>query len=152
MQNGIRHMGNLMKDGSSVLRDFKACMYEYEDESEFEEAWDKMIHTYMTKDLSWLNGIYKLKAKWAKCHMKMAFTLGMRSTQLSESLNGDLKDYLKSDLDIVQFFQHFERVVEQKRQKELEAEYNAREKLSALSLKNSPLLKQSSTSLYPCNI
>jgi hypothetical protein len=51
--------------------------------------------------------------------MKKAFTLGVRSTQLSESLNGDLKASLKSDLGMVNFYQHFERVVEQKRHKKL---------------------------------
>jgi hypothetical protein len=66
-----------------------------------------------------------LKAKWAKCYMKNAFTLGVRSTQLSESLNGNLKAYLKSNLCIVEFFQHFEQVVEQKRQEELKVEYNS---------------------------
>ncbi|VAH55250.1 unnamed protein product [Triticum turgidum subsp. durum] len=42
----------------------------------------------------------------------------MRSTQLSESLNSDLKDHLKSDLDILRFFKHVERVVQGKRDKE----------------------------------
>jgi zinc finger SWIM domain-containing protein 3 len=73
--------------------------------------------------------------------MKNAFTLGVQSTQLSESLNGDLKAYLKLYLNIVDFFQHFERVLEQKRHKELEAEFNARKKLLTLGLKNSPSLK-----------
>jgi zinc finger SWIM domain-containing protein 3 len=142
MQNGIKHLGNLMKDGSSLLQVFKTCMFEYEDENEFEKSWEEMIDKYATHDRSWLDGIYKLKKKWAKCYMKNTFTLGVRSTQLSESLNGDLKAYLKSDLDIVQFFEHFERVVEQKRHKELEAEFNARQKFLKLSLKNSPLLQQ----------
>ena len=104
MQNGIKKLGNLMKDGSLFLRDFKDCMYKYDNESEFKEAWNKMIQTYTIKDLSWLNGIYKLKEKWANCYMKRVVTLGMRSTQLSESLNRDLKDYLKSDLNMDDFF------------------------------------------------
>ena len=49
-------------------------MYKYENESEFEEAWNKMIQTYTIKDLSWLNGIYKLKEKQANCYMKRAVT------------------------------------------------------------------------------
>ena len=67
-----------------------------------------MIDKYATHDRSWLDGIYKLKKKWVKCYMKNTFTLGVQSTQLSESLNKDLKAYLKSDLDIIQFFEHFE--------------------------------------------
>ncbi|KAF7824349.1 protein FAR1-RELATED SEQUENCE 5-like [Senna tora] len=31
MQNGIKHLGNLMKGGSHFLRDFKSCMYQYEE-------------------------------------------------------------------------------------------------------------------------
>ena len=149
MQNGIKKLGNLMKDGSLFLRDFKDCMYKYDNESEFKEAWNKMIQTYTIKDLSWLNGIYKLKEKWANCYMKRVVTLGMRSTQLSESLNRDLKDYLKSDLNMDDFFEHFEMVVGQKWDKELEAKYNAREKLPHLCLKNSPLLKQASQVYAP---
>jgi hypothetical protein len=33
----------------------------------------------------------KLKEKWDECYMKNVFTLGMKSTQLSESLNNDLR-------------------------------------------------------------
>ena len=32
MQNGIKHLGNLMKDGSSFLQVFKTCMFEFNDE------------------------------------------------------------------------------------------------------------------------
>jgi zinc finger SWIM domain-containing protein 3 len=58
--------------------------------------------------------------------MKDVFTLGMRSTQLSESLNSELKRYFKSDFDIIRFLKHFERVVEDKRNDELNAEYESR--------------------------
>ena len=61
-------------------------MFEYDDEAEFENAWDKMIQKYNVGSISWLDGIYKLKTKWARCHMK------------NESLNSDLKAYLKSNL------------------------------------------------------
>jgi zinc finger SWIM domain-containing protein 3 len=149
LQNVTKHVGNLMKDGSFFLRDFKDCMFEYEDETEFENAWDKMIQTYNGEHLSWLDGIYKLKTKWAKCHVKGVFTLGVGSTQLNESLSGDLKAYLKPDLDVVRFFEHFERVVEQKRHKELKTEFNARQKLPTLSLKNSPVLKQAAQTYTP---
>ena len=46
--------------------------------------------------------------------MKNEFTLRVQNTQLSESLNKDLKDYLKSDLNVAEFFAHFDWVIEQK--------------------------------------
>ena len=101
-----------------------------------------MIDIYAIHDRTWLDTIYKLKGKWAKCYMKNEFTLEIRSTQLSENLNGDLKDYLKSDLDVAEFFEHFDRVIEQKRERELQVEFNDRQKFPQLGLKNSPLLKK----------
>ncbi|KAK2650416.1 hypothetical protein Ddye_017905 [Dipteronia dyeriana] len=49
----------------------------------------------------------------------------MRSTQISESFNANLKDYLKPNLNVEQFFMHFEMVVNDKRYKELEVEYDS---------------------------
>ncbi|KAK3193567.1 hypothetical protein Dsin_024877 [Dipteronia sinensis] len=49
----------------------------------------------------------------------------MKSTQLSESFNASLKDYLKFDHNLPQLFMHFERMVNDKWYKELEAEYDS---------------------------
>ena len=40
-------------------------MFEYDDEVEFEKAWDEMIQKYDVGSVSWLDNIYKLKTKWA---------------------------------------------------------------------------------------
>jgi len=57
MQNGIKHLGNLMKDGFHLLREFKSCMFDYKDETEFENAWEKMIQTYNGGSVRWLDDI-----------------------------------------------------------------------------------------------
>ncbi|KAF7844005.1 protein FAR1-RELATED SEQUENCE 5-like [Senna tora] len=41
MQNGIKHLGNLMKNGSHFLKDFKTCMFGYDEEAQFEVAWSR---------------------------------------------------------------------------------------------------------------
>jgi len=99
----------------SILSDFSACMYEYEDEATFEHAF-QLMRTKASKQ-TWLDSIYKVREKWAECYMQDVFTLGMRSTQLSESLNSELKRHFKSDFDIIRFLKHFERVVADKRKK-----------------------------------
>nr|AAP55110.2 transposon protein, putative, unclassified, expressed [Oryza sativa Japonica Group] len=83
----------------SILADFSACMFEYEDEETFEQAFNT-IRAKASKQ-SWLDSIYRVKEKWAECYMKDVFALGMRSTQLSESLNSELKRHFKSDFDII---------------------------------------------------
>ena len=68
------------------------------------------------------------------------FFAGKKSTQLSESFNSLLKDYLKSDLDIVQFFKHFQRAVDDVRYNEVRANYDMSQKIPTLKV-NVPLLR-----------
>jgi transposase-like protein len=78
MQNAVKHLVQPDKEESSILSDFSACMYEYEDEATFEHAFN-IMRTKATKQ-TWLDSIYKVKEKWAECYMQDVFTLGMRST------------------------------------------------------------------------
>jgi zinc finger SWIM domain-containing protein 3 len=105
----------------------------YEYEATFEEAFNKM-RSKASKQ-TWLDSIYKEKEKWDECYMMDVFTLGMRSTQLSESLNSDLKRHFKSDFDIIRFLKQFERVVEYKRKKELQSEFDSRKKLPRIKMR-----------------
>ncbi|KAK2972760.1 hypothetical protein RJ640_019408 [Escallonia rubra] len=142
MQNAIKHLGNLMKDDSCFLSDFKALMFEYEDVTKFEKEWEALLKKYKVHGHSWLERTYTLKEKWARCYMKTTVTLGMRSTQLSESMNAKLKKSLKSKLDIPTFFKLFAMVESDKRYREVEAEYNAKEKMPRVKVSCLPLLKQ----------
>ena len=143
MQNAVKHLCSVKGQGndegeegedrdededeeSHILSDFSACMYGYEDKTKFEEAFD--ILRSKVHNQTWLDSIYKVKEKWAECYMRDVFSLGVRSTQLSESFNNSLKNHLKSDFDIIRFLKHFERSVQEKRDKELESEFDARRK------------------------
>ena len=129
-----------------ILSDFSACMYGYEDKEAFEEAFD-IMRTKVHKQ-TWLDSIYKVKEKWAECYIRDVFSLGVRSTQLSESLNNALKNHLKSDFDIVRFLRHFERAMEDKRTKELESEFEARKNIPR-RLMCTPMLVQASKVYTP---
>lgn len=92
-QNGMEHLGNLMKGDSHFLRDFNKCMYDYKDEEQFEEGLRTIIK-YCVKKNTRLQKVYTLKEKWAHCYMMKALTLGMQSTQPSESINAHIKSYM----------------------------------------------------------
>uniref|UniRef100_A0ACD5VGC8 Uncharacterized protein n=1 Tax=Avena sativa TaxID=4498 RepID=A0ACD5VGC8_AVESA len=131
---------------SSILTDFGTCMYGYEDKAAFEEAFNNMrckVHKQ-----TWLDSIYKVKEKWAECFMRDVFSLGVRSTQLSESFNNSLKNHLKSDFHIVRFLKHFERTVEDKRNKELQSEFQARKNIPRMKM-STPMLVQASEVFTP---
>ncbi|WVZ78630.1 hypothetical protein U9M48_026311 [Paspalum notatum var. saurae] len=141
-----KHLSEGSEKEPSILADFSACMYEYEDEATFEHAFNIMRTKACKK--SWLDSIYKLKEKWAECYMKDVYTLGMRSTQLSASLNAELKRHFKSDFDIIRFLKHFERVVQDKRNNELNAEFESRKKLPRIKMWT-PMLIQASKLYTP---
>ena len=94
-----------------------------EDENEFLIAWDSMLDEYDAQGNSWLKSIFELRHKRVYAYVRQARFAEMKSTQLSESFNATLKDYLKSYLNMPQFFMHFERMVNDKRYKELETKY-----------------------------
>jgi zinc finger SWIM domain-containing protein 3 len=89
-----------------------------------------------------------VKEKWAECYMRDVFSLGVRSTQISESFNNALKNHLKSYFDIVRFLKHFERTVEEKRSRELEFEFEARKKIPRRLMCTPMLVQASKQSLH----
>ena len=82
-----------------------------------------MLTEYNVHETDWFKRIFEARKKWAYAYVRGIWCAGLQTTQISESINSDLKDYLKSDHDLVQCFKHFERVLNDKRYKELEAEY-----------------------------
>jgi zinc finger SWIM domain-containing protein 3 len=135
-QNAIRHVNHLYQKNSQFNSDFEACIDLHEEEGEFLKAWDSLLVEHNVLEGSWLHMIFQLKEKWAWTYVRKTFIAGMRSTQLSESFNADLKNYLKSDLNLVQFFTHFKRAVNAKRNNESEAEYDSKHKLPKVKMKN----------------
>ncbi|KAM3233315.1 hypothetical protein P3L10_018674 [Capsicum annuum] len=62
-----------------------------------------MLDKYKLEDNSWLKATFAIWEKWLMTYGRNTFLASMQSTQLSESFNGSLRGYLKSDLDIVRF-------------------------------------------------
>ncbi|XP_074283618.1 protein FAR-RED IMPAIRED RESPONSE 1-like [Silene latifolia] len=125
------------------------CIDVYEKEDEFLRAWDALLVQHGLPTKSWLETIFEVKEKWAWAYVISAFTPGMRSTQLSENLNSHLKSHLKSDLNLVEFFTHFERVVNAKRYNESKAEYDSIHKLPRLKMEKALMLIQAGNLYTP---
>ena len=150
-KNALKHLGNLMKEDSNnhFLGKFNWCMYGIEEEQMFEESWKALLQKYNVEDNSWLTSIYNLKEKWATCYMKNSMTLGMRSTQLSESINSFIKSSTDPDMNIYKCLRAFERVLVDKRYNELKSDFNSRQKLPNLLVKSSPMLQHLSQVYTP---
>ncbi|GMP41800.1 hypothetical protein CsSME_00011773 [Camellia sinensis var. sinensis] len=133
MQNAVKHVSCLFGD-VGVKGVFAKFMHEIDDEEEFRIRWDQMLDRYDAHNNHWLKQTFGVKDKWGWPYVMNSWAAGMSTTQLSESFNACLKDYLNCDHNLMEFFMHFERVLYDKRYKELEAEYNLSQKLPRISI------------------
>ncbi|KAI8555696.1 hypothetical protein RHMOL_Rhmol05G0194300 [Rhododendron molle] len=148
-QNALKHLGHLFNAESDFGKELNACIFGYEEPDELKKAWETLVQKYNLKDNTWMAKTWEIKEKWAHVYMRWSFTTGMRSTQLSESLNAKLKKCLKSDLNIVQFFTQWDTIVLEKRYEESKAIFNSRKKFQRTKLKESPILIQVSQVYSP---
>nr|XP_033517423.1 protein FAR1-RELATED SEQUENCE 5-like [Nicotiana tomentosiformis] len=134
-QNAFKHFNHIFRAYKSFSSDFSKLLYYYEYEDDFLNAWEKMLEKYDLKDNSWLKNTFDIREKWSMTYGRNVFSVGMRSTQLSESFNGSLRSYFKSDLDIVQFFKHFQRAVDDKCANESKLNFDMTQRIFVLKVK-----------------
>ncbi|TXG61125.1 hypothetical protein EZV62_012488 [Acer yangbiense] len=101
MQNALKHMNSVFRGPSRVKDVLSAFMNDTEEEEEFLTTWSQMIDQYNVHNNNRLSSIFDVRAKWAYAYVRRAWSVGMRSTQLSESFNASLKDYLNSGINMV---------------------------------------------------
>ncbi|XP_028118903.1 protein FAR-RED ELONGATED HYPOCOTYL 3-like [Camellia sinensis] len=134
-QNAIKHLGSkYVGDHGGIGAELSKFIYNYEDEECFCIAWEEMLDRFDVHDNSWLPTIYGVREKWAKPYVMTVWSAWANTTQVSKSFNAKLRNFLQSDLGIVHFFKHFERVVDDINHIELECEYASRQKLPRIGL------------------
>ncbi|XP_059654200.1 protein FAR1-RELATED SEQUENCE 5-like [Cornus florida] len=122
MQNAQKHLGFLFRRAQGFKKMLSKLMFQIEEEEEFTREWNLMITEYGVVGNIWFTNLLGLKHRWAMTFIKRAWSAGIHSTQLSESFNSCLKAYLSSQLILLDFFTHFERLLSDKRYKEYVAE------------------------------
>ncbi|CAN1163439.1 hypothetical protein LINPERPRIM_LOCUS32656 [Linum perenne] len=75
-------------------------MYNVENESEFEEHWKILLETCPRTKGNWTNSLYKLKEKWSSAWIRNQFCAGMKTSQMSETCNRNLRLYLNSTTNL----------------------------------------------------
>ncbi|KAK3212080.1 hypothetical protein Dsin_016786 [Dipteronia sinensis] len=115
MQNALKYVNVVFRGPGGVKSILSKFIDDIEEENQFLIAWNEMLEKYNAQNNNWLKSIFNIREKWAYAYVRHVWSTGMKSMQLSESFNANLKDYLKSDLNVEQFFMHFGRVVNDKR-------------------------------------
>ncbi|XP_050217789.1 protein FAR1-RELATED SEQUENCE 5-like [Mercurialis annua] len=131
-QNAAKNLSHVFHSSKQFAYDFSSCVYGYEEEDKWLQAWDDMLDKYMLTDNKWCNGIFEVRKKWAMVYGRHMFTADMMSTQRSESMNNVLKKYLDAKNNFMHFFDNYNRLLSNKRYEELLIEFKMRERVPIL--------------------
>ncbi|RWR74470.1 protein FAR1-RELATED SEQUENCE 5-like protein [Cinnamomum micranthum f. kanehirae] len=122
-QSALNHLRCVFSASRTFSDDFRKCVYDYEEEDEFLQAWDNMIKKYSLVDNTWLQQLFNERERWAVVYGKDTFCADMKSILRTESLNNELERYLHPSRNILQFFEDFQRMVDERHCAELKANF-----------------------------
>ncbi|XP_022883667.1 protein FAR1-RELATED SEQUENCE 5-like [Olea europaea var. sylvestris] len=112
-------------DKASIFSAIHQLVYDSQNIEEFELGWKEMIETYELIDNEWLSGLYVNRGRWVPCFLKMAFWVGMSTTQQSESMNAFFDDYVHLKTSLKQFVEQYKRTLRSKVEKEFQADFKS---------------------------
>lgn len=131
-QNALKQLGHVFVGSGSFINDLSSCFFDHEEEDDFITAWKAMLDVYGLWENDWLHEIFEYREKWAIAYGRHNFCADIRSAQLRENFTANLKKYLKSDSDVIPFFKHLGKVVNDWHYKELEANYDMSQRMPRL--------------------
>ncbi|XP_061999146.1 protein FAR1-RELATED SEQUENCE 2-like [Rosa rugosa] len=129
-----KHLSNVtFEKFKDFAEDFSSIIYDYEDVEDFLIAWKKMLEKYNLQENKWLGRLFDLKEKWALVYGRETFCADITTTQRSESMNNSIKKYVSYKYDLLRFFRHFQRLLDDRRYNESVADFKASQTTPALS-------------------
>ncbi|WOG92501.1 hypothetical protein DCAR_0311770 [Daucus carota subsp. sativus] len=132
-QNAAKHLKGIFDKFKSFAKEFCSCVYDHDEVSEFIRAWDDMLEKYNLKDNEWLIKFYENKEKWPLVYGCETFLADMSTTQHSESMNSMVKQYISYKHDLLQFFQHFQSLLDDRCYDEYKADTKSSINMPSLS-------------------
>ncbi|KAE8796484.1 protein FAR1-RELATED SEQUENCE 5-like [Hordeum vulgare] len=123
------------------------CVYDYEDEEGFLVGWRTMLEKYDLRNNEWLHELFEDRDKWASAYNQHVFTADIKSSLQLESVSNVLRKYLSPQFDFLSSFKHYERVLDENRYAELQADFHA--SLSFSRIPPSKMLKQAANIYTP---
>ncbi|XP_038970414.1 protein FAR1-RELATED SEQUENCE 4-like isoform X1 [Phoenix dactylifera] len=131
-QDASKRLSHVFEGSETFALDISRCLYDCEDEEEFLLAWETMLERYDLKDNEWLGKLYEEREKWALVYRREIFCADIANALRNENLNTVLKEYLKLETDLLSFFNQYDRLVEERRYAEQQANYQANQGTSRI--------------------
>ncbi|KAE8779965.1 putative transposase [Hordeum vulgare] len=141
---GVEDMANTVL---YVESDEARCVYDYEDEEGFLVGWRTMLEKYDLRNNEWLHELFEYRDKWASAYNQHVFTADIKSSLQLESVSNVLRKYLSPQFDFLSSFKHYERVLDENRYAELQADFHASQSFPRIP--PSKMLKQAANIYTP---
>ncbi|KAG0478127.1 hypothetical protein HPP92_012846 [Vanilla planifolia] len=124
-QNAAKLLNHVFQGSKNFAKDFGRCIYDYEEEEDFLLAWRTIVEKYELGNNEWLCRLFDDREKWAVAYNRHIFCADIKSNLQIENLCNVLKKYLSPQLDLLSFFKQYERLVDEHRYSELQADFHA---------------------------
>ncbi|KAK2661581.1 hypothetical protein Ddye_000155 [Dipteronia dyeriana] len=128
----LRQLNHRFVGSDSFINDLCSCFFDHEEGEDFVNAWKVMLDVYGLWENEWLDNIFKDREKWAIAYQRHIFCADLKTAQLHEDFTANLRKYLKSDSDVLSFFKHVGKMVNDWHYKELEANYDMNQHMPRL--------------------
>ncbi|CAN0927004.1 PHOT2 [Linum grandiflorum] len=104
--------------------DFHKCVDLTESIEEFETCWLSLVDKYDLRDDEWLESIYDDRMQWVPVYLRDTFFAEMSITQRSDSMNLYFDGYINAQTTLQNFFKHYEKALQSRRENEERADYD----------------------------
>uniref|UniRef100_J3LTC4 SWIM-type domain-containing protein n=2 Tax=Oryza brachyantha TaxID=4533 RepID=J3LTC4_ORYBR len=123
-ENATKILNNTFQASETFAEDFSRWLYCYEEEEDFMSSWEILSEKYNLKDNEWLGKLYADRERWALPYGRDTFCADIAATLRSDN-NTDtmLADILKKEMDFPSFFNNYDKLLEEKRLAEQQADY-----------------------------
>ncbi|KAL0926733.1 hypothetical protein M5K25_002978 [Dendrobium thyrsiflorum] len=111
-------------------------------EVEFERSWNEMILEGNLQTHEWLGDLYKIRSKWSTAFNKEYFSMGILSTQRSESTNNVCHGISKPTSSITECFLGLEKIITNWRRNEQDEDHKCSQSEIVPVIRSSSILKQ----------
>ena len=116
-----------LKSNVDFKHAFHKCLIGCNSETEFEHWWKNMVSTYKLQEnedfYKWFDRLYNIRHKWCTRLSRDFFSVGILSSQRSESTNHALGFNATKTTRLMQFYMIFKETVERWRKREIEAKF-----------------------------
>ncbi|CAL8152477.1 unnamed protein product [Prunus armeniaca] len=127
-----------------AIREFKKlfnkCLEGGETKSEFECTWNEMVSKFDLADNTWLKTLYQLHEKWCPVFRLDTFTVRIKASQRSESMNNVFHHMCTKPMRLTEFVHHYDKQTNGMRSRELEETFRCNQGLPSRAAKKSGLL------------